>query len=133
MTTDESEVQCSNEESPHPSSNTSSSSNSLTENLLTRLHCPTSSELVRKRKIDRNPPRRKRRSRGLGSSDPKSVSPQQRVAEFSNEKLTVSNKKLFCLACREELSVKCSVVRMHIQSSKHKTCRQGTLGNEKEK
>ena len=68
-----------------------------------------SSELGRKRKVDRNPPRGKRRSRGLGANDPKSITPQQRVATFSGEYLTVSNNKLFCSACREELSVKSSV------------------------
>lgn len=108
------------------------SSNSLTESLLSRLHRPTLSELSRKRKIDENPPRGKRRSCGLaGASDSKSVTPQQWVAEFSNLKLTVSNKKLFCSACREELSVKCSVVRMNIQSAKHKTSKEGLLKNKK--
>ena len=109
----------------------SSSFTETSENLLSRLRRPTSSELSRKRKIDKNPPRGKRRSRGLGVSDPKSVTPQQRVAEFTNEKLTVSNNKLFCSACREELSVKCSVVRMHIQSTKHKTSKERLLLNKK--
>ena len=85
-----------------------------------RLRSPTSSKLARKRKVDRNPPKGKRRSRGLGLSDPKSITPQPRVNAFKGEHLTVSNNKLFCSACREELSVKCSVVRMHLNSTKHK-------------
>ena len=108
-------------ESDKESSRFSSSSSSfLTGSLLDRLRSPTSSELARKRKVDRNPPKGKRRSRGLGLSDPKSITPQQRVNAFKGEYLTVSNNKLFCSACREELSVKCSVVRMHLNSTKHK-------------
>ena len=40
---------------------------------------------------------------------------------YANEGLTVSNKKLFCRACREELSVKTSVINNHIKSAKHKS------------
>ena len=32
---------------------------------------------------------------------------------------TVSSGKLFCSACREELSLKLSIVKKHVQSSKH--------------
>lgn len=35
----------------------------------------------------------------------------------------VSNKKLFCLACREKLSVKSSMVNGDIKSAKHLTGR----------
>ena len=49
------------------------------------------------------------------------MSPKQRVSEFPNEQLTVSNSKLFCKACREELSLKKTVIASHIQSAKHKT------------
>ena len=88
--------------------------------ILDSLHRPTASELSRKRKIDRNPPPKgKRRSRGSCSSDPKSVTPQQRVRKYPEECFFVSNNKLFCLACREELSVKSSVITGHIKSSKH--------------
>ena len=93
-------------------------SSSSTQTIFNCLRSPLSLELGRKRKVDRNPPRR---SRGLGANDPKSITPQQRVATFSGEYLTVSNNKLFCSACREELSVKSSVLRMHLQSAKHKS------------
>ena len=43
---------------------------------------PTSSELSRKRKVNRNPPPKgKKCSRGASASDPKSVTPSQRVSE----------------------------------------------------
>lgn len=47
------------------------------------------------------------------SHNPKSVSPRQRVSEFSNENLTVSSGKLFCSGCREELGLMATVVKMH--------------------
>ena len=97
-----------------------SSSSSTVTSLLSRLHRPTSSELSRKRKVDRNPPPKgKKRSRGASASDPKSVTPSQRIRQYAGENLSVSNKKLFCLACREELSVKSSVINYHIKSTKH--------------
>ena len=33
--------------------------------------------------------------------------------------MTVSNKRLFCLSCREEIAVKKSVIELHIKSKKH--------------
>ena len=65
--------------------------------LLDVLRAPQASELTRKRKIDCNPPTGKKTSRGQGSSEPKSVTPKQRVNEFPDECLTVSRGgKLFC-------------------------------------
>ena len=102
------------------SASSSSATSSGVGSLLSCLHRPTTSELSRKRKIDRNPPPKgKKRSRGASASDPKSVTPSQRVKQYTGENLTVSNKKLFCLACREELSVKSSVITHHIKSAKH--------------
>ena len=43
----------------------------------------------------------------------------QWVKELPNENLTVSNKKLFCNACREEIELKSSVVRNHLRLNKH--------------
>ena len=65
-------------------STASSSSAALSgvNSLLSRLHRPTSSELSRKRKVNRNPPPKgKKCSRGASASDPKSVTPSQRVSE----------------------------------------------------
>ena len=88
------------------------------------LRPPKSSELSRKRVIDRNPPNGKKRAKGPNrDSDPKSITPEQRLkdARFASECLIVSNRKLFCRACREELLVKTSVISNHIQSAKHKS------------
>lgn len=48
---------------------------------------------------------------------------KQRINEFPNENLTVSNNKLFCKACREELSLKKNVIANYVCSSKHKACK----------
>ena len=53
------------------------------------------------------------------SADPKSVTPIQRVREFPKEDLSQSAGKLFCNACREELSVKLGIIKFHVASSKH--------------
>ena len=69
--------------------------------------------LMRKRKIDANPPPKgKRRARGEGANEPKNVSASKRVSEFPKESLTVSNKKLFCTACCQELK-KCCLCSLH--------------------
>ena len=78
--------------------------------ILDVLRAPTHMELTRKRKIDSNPtPKWKRQAQGEGFSEPKTVSPRQRLNEFPNECLAVYGKersKLFCNACREELSLR---------------------------
>ena len=110
-----------------------STGSSTVTSMLQRLRCPKSSELARKRKIDRNPPPSgKRRSRGQGKHDPKSVSPNQRVQQFPNEHLRVSNKRLFCTACREEISMKSSIIQSHIKSSKHQTGKKRLEGKDKD-
>ena len=53
------------------------------------------------------------------TSNPLSVSPTQRAKEFKNECICVSEGKLFCRACREELSLKKSTILLHVASSKH--------------
>ena len=53
-------------------------------------------------------------------SDPKKVTAQQHVQEYSSEPFTVSAGKLFCYGCREELSLKCSSINNHVKCSKHK-------------
>ena len=65
------------------------------------------------------PPVGKRRSTTHTLSDPKSVTSSQREREYPNESLTVSCGKLFCLACREDLSLKLIVISNHIKSRKH--------------
>ena len=102
-------------------SSTSNSKSTTPANLLSVLRCPKFSELACKRVIDRNPPKRKKYSRTEGVSDLKSVDPRQHVRVFPSESLTVSNGKLFCSACREELSLKKCIVTLHLQSTKHKS------------
>ena len=59
--------------------------------ILDVLKAPTCTELTRKRKIDCNPPPKgKRRARGEGSSEPKTVSPHQRVDQFPDQSLAVT-------------------------------------------
>ncbi len=100
---------------------TSSSSDTTdAAGVLGRLCCPKASDLARKRKVDSNPPKGKKCSQGLGVSDLKSVTPRQRVGEYPGQHFSVSNAKLFCQACREELSVKSSVLQSYIRSAKQK-------------
>ena len=96
---------------------------SPTVSLLDRLRSPRESELARKRKVRCNHPpagKRQRVSSKVSPFDPKSVTPSRRVKEFPGTNLTVSSGKLFCLACREEVGLKSSVVKNHIKSEKHK-------------
>lgn len=57
-------------------------------------------------------------------SDPKSVSSKQRLKDFPDEALTVFAGKLFRTACREELALKATVLKLHFQSRKHKDGRE---------
>ena len=53
------------------------------------------SDLMRKRKVDCNPPpKAKRRARGEGSSELKTVSARERVKQFPDECLTVTGREL---------------------------------------
>ena len=71
------------------------------------LRAPKPSHFARERQIKRNPPL------------VKSVSPHQRVKEFTNENLTVSRRKLFCKGCREDVGLKATVIKLHFKSKKH--------------
>ena len=84
--------------------------------LLERLKAPKKSDLSRKRKIACNPPKGKKKSSGKhGLAEPK-VDPRTRVKEFPNEALVVSpgNRRLFCNACRETLSVQLLTILSHL-------------------
>ena len=79
-----------------------------------------------------NPPNTKK---GTGSvaSNPKNVSPLDRVKAYSSEHFSVSyNKKLFCSACREEVAVKKSVIECHIVSQKHKKGKERLASRERQ-
>ena len=83
--------------------------------LLDRLKSPAPSELSRKRKTRRNPAKEKR-SKGAVAAEPV---PTTRIREFPNQNLSIVSSKLFCIAYRENLSMKKSVIIQHIKSSKH--------------
>ena len=60
----------------------------------------TSVRVSQKTRVDCNTPVGQKRSRGHGSSKPKSVTPKDQVKDFLGECLTVSgNGKLFCACC----------------------------------
>lgn len=84
--------------------------------ILDVLRAPNLSVLNRKRKVLSNRGRggKRRRSSSSTSSEPRRVTPLQRVKEFAGEQLVVSSGKLFCKACREELSLKSSTVKNHV-------------------
>ena len=119
---DDCDPSCSNSESDFSSSGREREVTSL----LDRLKNPSQADIARLRKIKTNdpPPRGKRRCRGALASDPKGVSPAQRVKEFPVEPLTVSRGNLFCSACREQLSLKRSILKNHVESQKHQKCKE---------
>ena len=91
--------------------------------LLDVLRAPKLSEINRKRKTysnTRGGKRRKARSSSSSASEPKNIQPQQRLKQYPNEPFDISAGKLFCKACREELSLKSSSLSNHIKSSKHR-------------
>ena len=90
------------------------------------------SELACKRRVAHNLPHDGRRVKvPKHSHDSKSIQPEQRVREFPNECLTVSAKKLFCTACREEVALKRSIISSHVGSSKHVQGNKRLEGKEK--
>ena len=91
----------------------SDATSSSVVNVLECLKAPRLSELGRKRTVRANlPPIGKQTCRGhrAPSSEPKGVSPAQRIKENPNEALMISNRLLFCSACRKELSLKSSSI-----------------------
>ena len=60
---------------------------------------------------------------------PKSVTPTSRVREFPGEYLTVSDGNLFCSACREPVSLKKSIIKLHLDSQKYKNSKNKLLAN----
>ena len=45
------------------------------------------------------------------------------MIEFKTECLTVSSGKLSCNACCEPMSLKKSIIQLHVNSQKHKSCK----------
>ena len=72
-------------------------------------------------------PREREELTEKGSSEPKTVSPRERVREFLDECLTVTGKgvgKPFCNVCCEELRLQRNIVANHIGPNKHKSCKE---------
>ena len=111
-------VMASNDDTPSGSSQATTSS---PKSLLSVLRAPTMAEIMRERKVRVNAPPHTgvRKKKPECSTDPKGVSALQRAKEFPGEKIVVSAGKLFCSACREELSLKRSIVKNHVESAKH--------------
>ena len=65
-----------------------------------------------------NPPKGKRGCRGATAAELKNITALQCVKEFPDEPLCVSNRKLFCNACREEMSLEISNVRTIYQTQR---------------
>ena len=81
---------------------------------------PLLSDLAWKRKVRSNPPKGVKRGKGaVVAADPKDVTPTDRVRAYPNKPFSVSNKRLFCSACREEIAMKKSVIDQPNQSSMH--------------
>ena len=80
--------------------------------LMSVLKASKLSNLSRKCAVLRNLPHGKRRCRDSSVHDPTNIKPMQRVQEYPNEALMVSNNKLFCNGCREELCIKKSSVKI---------------------
>ena len=115
----EAEAHTSCSETDECETSTSYSSETATVSLLNRLKSPTASDLARKRKIPRNPPKGLKKGKGTVASEPQKVRPSTRVEEFPDQHLSVVSSKLFCMACREHLSLKKSVIAFHVKSGKH--------------
>lgn len=101
------------------SSVTESTERSSSSSLLSVLKAPKASDLARKHSVLRNLPQGKK-SRGNSTNDPTNIKFTQRIKEYPNEPFVVSNSKLFCNGCHEELCIKKSSVENHIASAKHK-------------
>ena len=92
------------------------------QSIIDRLKCPPRSDLSRKRKVEKSQANKNHKGGVTNRSDPVSVSPSARVKEFPGEYLAMRNGKLLCTTCREELALKKSTIKTHIDSgTKHQT------------
>ena len=78
-------------------------------------HRPVPSTIARDRSLESTSGKYKRR----GNSDTTKVPLHERVKQFPGENLAVREGKLFCSGCREIISSKKSVLKIHILSKKH--------------
>ena len=81
---------------------------------------PVPSSIARDRSLQSTSGKYKRRR----NSDTVKVPLHERVRQFSDENFIVSEGKLFCNACRQILSTKKSVQKIHVSSKKHQDGKQ---------
>ncbi|KAK3725261.1 hypothetical protein QZH41_001278 [Actinostola sp. cb2023] len=81
---------------------------------------PVPSSIARDRSLESTSGKYKRR----GNSDTVKVPLHERVRQFPDENFIVREGKLFCNACREILSTKKSVLKIHVSSKKHQDGKQ---------
>ena len=60
-----------------------------------------------------------------GNSDPKNMSPRDRIEEFPGENLCPRGRKLFCHGCKEILSSRKSILKNHLASKKYAAGKEG--------
>lgn len=89
-------------------------------------------KLARARKINA-PPVGQKKCTGCGvkKSDPKTMTPAQRVRDFPNEPFSVDNGKLWCKCCSQELALKKDTIKNHIQSIRHEEQKAARIASEK--
>ena len=105
-------------------------SDDSTASLFDRLRSPTPSDLAHKRQLSYNPPPKGvKRGKGKEKGDPKNISASEHVNAYPNEHFSVSYKKLFCCACREDITTKKS---SHIKSQKHRNSKKLAVKNKEE-
>ncbi|KAK3745835.1 hypothetical protein QZH41_004304 [Actinostola sp. cb2023] len=103
-------------------------------NALMQLKSPKASDLARSRVVSSNKTKQYsgrgdgvRGQRGPGNMPAKKSGKMKtnfvetRIREFKDEPFRNSNNKLFCDACREEISEKASIIKCHVESKKHKS------------
>ena len=74
--------------------------------LMSRPKLSSPSDFGQKGIVASNLPTGKCQTRSFTGNEPKNTHPSQHVKEFASEPLKVNhNQKLFCEACREELSI----------------------------
>ena len=79
------------------------------------MRTPRQLELTRKRKLATNPPPKGKCSSTGGTSKATiTIKPDHHVRQYPGEHFTVSNGKLLCEACREQLNLKKSSINNHI-------------------
>ena len=108
-----------------PSELVEGASTRLTRDALSQLRSPKASDLARSRVVSSNE-KKGDSGRGPGKVSKKSTTLKTnfvdtRIREFKDEPFRKSNNKLFCEACREELSEKASIIKRHVDSQKHKS------------